>query len=811
MSILELLLVVATLYGLVMVGLIIWHTRRTSLGGRSFAWYILWTTLWMVCAIIIIHASTSRATALWAVRATFFCGSMLSICWIWFCANFPLPDKKFRKVALALILLDLPWLAITWSPWFITGFSGRPWGENVEFTQSLVGVYTVWMQIFGAIGAIHLLSKVKHVRGLERMQVRYILLGYVGLVVIGGLTNLILPALTGSTKYAPLGPLSSLFVATTTTYAIVRYRLMDIRLVLRAGIVYSITIGTLSLLFALLVPTLDMVLQQRMHFPSRTASFIVAFLMALAFQPVRRYVQRLVDLRFFKSVYDYRQILREAGSALASVRDRDQLVSTLVNALNRALHTRGVAVFLPGHEEELLRISSHGCEELPHSMREADPVLIFARQTDDVLVVDELIRRPGIFAEVGHRLRAWDISIAIPLIAGGRIDGMVFLGEKTSGDVFTVDDIGLLRILGKQAAIALDNARHFHEMVLLNEYHERLLHVMQDGVIALDPTERIITFNPAAERITGVPASQVLGKSLTDTGVTTLTIRDTGDQTVETVLTNREGDEVPVLVTVTPFLRRWDIAESHLIVFRDLSTLRALEQEKVQAERFSSMGAMAASLAHEIKNPLVPIQMFAHLLPSKYDDEEFRKEFSVTVVNEVERINRLVGQMLDLVRKPASDRGTVNLLEVIERLLVLIRPDCERQDVTVNLQAGEHIPVLVGVVGQLYQAVLNVLMNAVQAMPAGGTLHISLCTAADDLICTISDTGPGVAAEDLPRIFEPLFSTKTGGHGLGLALTYQFIRSHGGEIRAECAPGSGLTVVITLPITHHAEAELLCS
>ncbi len=272
----------------------------------------------------------------------------------------------------------------------------------------------------------------------------------------------------------------------------------------------------------------------------------------------------------------------------------------------------------------------------------------------------------------------------MPLIAEGRLSGMVILGEKITGDVFTADDAELLRILGKQAAIALENARHYHEIELMNDYYARLLHIMQDGVIALDPTQRIITFNSAAEKITGMPASDAIGRRLEEIGIADLPITATGEQGIEAMLPTQSGETIPALVTVTPFTRHWESADSHLIVFRDLSMLRALEQQKMQVERFSSMGAMAASLAHEIKNPLVPIQLFAHMLPSKYDDAEFRKEFSETVVNEVERINRLIGQMLDLVRKPLSEREVIDIREVIEQLLALVRADCERQQITVH-------------------------------------------------------------------------------------------------------------------------------
>jgi signal transduction histidine kinase len=809
MSVVQPILLAAAIYNLILV-VIILRTRGTDRTGISFAWYILATVGWTIC--IALMSPRYESITLWLVRATFFCGTLIGISWVWFCEGFPRPS--FRQTASCIATLTgLPWLIIAWTDWLIPQATLAHGWVKAEMNIIWVLVFFLWIAACTIAGMVLLIVKVKQVRGLERLQVRYILLGAGGLMLAGSFIDLVLPVMTGSTRYSLYGPLASLFITTTTTYAIVRYRLMDIKIVLRAGLVYSVTIGVLSLIFALMVPILDRLLSLSLRFPEGTSTFIMAFLIVLAFQPLQRYVQNVVDRRFFKSVYDYRVTLREAGSALASARNREVLVETLVNALNRTLRPRGVCVYLPGIGELLTQATPPGSlHALPFTMPEPEPVLAYALETDEVMLTDELTRTSLLPQHtIGTRLKHWGASVALPLIAGDRLCGIVFLDEKLSGDVYTADDIGLLRILGKQTAIALDNARHYDEVVLLNEYHERLLQIMQDGVIAVDPAQHVMTFNKAAETITGIPVERAVGSSLIELGLNQLPIQDTGGMAVETRLTIRDDQAIPILVTVTPFLRRWDVAESHLIVFRDLSALRALEQEKMQAERFSSMGAMAASLAHEIKNPLVPIQTFAHLLPSKYDDDEFRREFSRTVVMEVERINRLVGQMLDLVRKPSYDRGEVDLREVLGRLLTVIRPECERHGIRINTHLAEDLPVVVGVAGQLYQAILNILVNAVQVMHDGGELTIRLHRVDDDIVCSIADTGPGVPPEALSRIFEPLYTTKAGGHGLGLALTYQFVRSHGGDVHAESMPGHGLTITFTLPTWQHRDAELLCS
>ena len=800
------LLLVTVVYHLILAVIIVLRTHTYRVG-RNFAWYLLAIAAW-TADVAAIQPGIGDYWGLWLARGSFVCVTFLMASWLWFCADFPQISPSFRRIALLVSLLGLPWLCLPWTAQLITSFHFEG-DHTVTGMGPLLWVYAVWFTCGVLAGLVHLATKYRLARGIERLQLRYILFGCIGLTIAGSLPNLFIPLFMHSTRYAPLGPLASLFVTTTTTLSIIRYRLLDISLVLRAGVVYSVTIGVLALLFALLVNPADAVLITYLHLPAHSGVFLLSFLMALSFQFVSGRLQRLINQRlFYQGVYDFRLTLRDACHALAAAREQEQLTETLTGAVTEMLAPRSVAVFLPGHYGELTRATVSGeWPMLPQLLPDAEPVLAYARDTDDILLAEVLIRQSQQQHVIGQRLEGWGVQLAFPLIANGRLFGLVCLGEKRTSDVYSNEDISLLRILGKQAAIALDNARHFDEIALMNEYHARLLHIMQDGVIAIDPQLQIITFNPAAEQITGVPAAEAMGQRADTIGIQVHPPHATGENALETTIVNREQKEIPILLTVTPFTRGGEDAQCQLVVFRDLTALRALQQAKMQAERYSSMGAMAASLAHEIKNPLVPIQTFAHLLPYKFDDAEFRRDFSQMVAQEISRIDLLVEQMLELVRRPGIDRGLVDLREVIRRVLVIIRPECDRQDICVyDFFPAELSPIL-GSSRQLYQVLMNVLTNAMQAMPSGGELTIKITEVGPSVVCRITDSGSGVPQSELTHIFEPLYTTKPNGHGLGLALSYQFIRSHDGEIFAECAPDTGLTVVITLPI-HAAEPAL---
>ena len=810
MTTLQIMLVLAALYNTALAVLVLLRTS-THRAGRTFAWYILSITAWILC-VACVQWHYPDTWNIWFIRGSFASAMLILINWVWFCTDFPTPSlQPIRKIAIGITVVSLLWLLIAWTPLIVPGIDRSHGSLDAVIGPLFVPSY-LWIFLASALGIVNLIRRARHVSNIERLQIRYILLGTVAFIISASIPTLVIPVLTGSSAFASYAPFASLFVTTATTYAIVRYRLMDIRLVLRAGISYSVTIAVLCLLYALLVPSFDFLLGRWLPLSDRVSSFLVAFVLALAFDSLLQRVQQVLDKRVFATdMPDARLLLRDACTVLTKGHNRERIAQDFAETLMEMYAPKGVVVYIPGHNDILTSVvRAGGFPDAPVSLSPTDVVLAHAVVTDEVLVADELIRQPAPAHAYGTHLKGWSADVAVPLLAGPQVCGLVLLGEKLSGDVYTADDLGLLRILGKQAAIALINARHFDEMVLLNEYHERLLNTMQDGVLALDPHGRVLTCNPAAAAILGIPAPEALDGTLASLGLGALPHPASGAAALETTLTTRAGATVPVLVTVTPFWRRWETTPCYLLVVRDLSELRALEREKLQAERFSSMGAMAASLAHEIKNPLVPIQTFAHLLPTQYDDAEFREEFSRTVVREVERITRLVGQLLDLVRKPAADRAPVDLGAVADQLLTIIGPECARAGIRVHAAVAPDLPPLHGDAGQLYQALLNVLTNAVQAMPDGGDLWVTLGRAGDTLTVRIHDSGPGVPPDAVGRIFEPLFTTKPGGHGLGLALTYQFVKAHGGEITAEGPPEGGLAITLLLPLRVWEDAAILC-
>ncbi|MHB9129881.1 MAG: ATP-binding protein [Armatimonadota bacterium] len=806
-----LVLIATAVYDLILAGLVLANTR-THQAGRSFAWYLLGIAGWTSCCAAILFPGFGPGTTIALARACFAFATVTMFGWLYFCAEFPHPSRPFRLVAWVSILLGIPLLFLGLSDRVVTGVSGPPWYAHVTVGPS-IHLFTIWLVIAMLATATHLVMKSRRLRGMERLQVLYIILGTMLTVAVGVLVNLVLPFFTHSTHFAYLGPLSSLFITSATTYAIVRYRLMDITVVLRTSLIYATTGLILLIYFAAFVPVLDFLLYKLTPTATNLGSFIMAFVMVLIFQPVQQRVQFFFDKYFFTNFdSQYRASLQEASNALTSAFDRIQLVEILTKVMIRTVTPASATVFLRMNEDLLMQATIWGkFRYLPSQIYLSELAFSTVMNEDEVILAEECARRSEPYRGIGEQLQAWDAYVAVPLIAGGQISGVVFLGEKRNGYVYTSDDIGLMRILAKQAAIALENVHHYDEALLMNEYHERLLHIMQDGVIALDPKGDITTFNPVAERITGISMLLAQKRSLHDIGLPHLPVQSGQVKNWETTITSRSGQEVPVLVSITPFRRRGDIETSHLIILHDISNLRELERERMQAERFSSMGALAASLATDLKEPLDSIQQFADRLQQQYDDTDFRQEFSETVLTEVNQINSLISQVLDLVRKPSHDRGLVNIREAFERLLLILQPECERNQITVHTVFTGDLPSVVGVAGQLYQAILNVLTNAVQSMPNGGDLDIRVEGTTERLVCRIIDHGPPISQEDSLHLFDPRFIGGPERSWVNMALAYEFIRSHGGDISAEIRPDSGLTITFSLPAWRYNEAGLVYS
>jgi PAS domain S-box-containing protein len=365
--------------------------------------------------------------------------------------------------------------------------------------------------------------------------------------------------------------------------------------------------------------------------------------------------------------------------------------------------------------------------------------------------------------------------------------------------------------LAMDAYIKSDRFRHLRQL-------ESIVNDSADVIFALDTDQRLRSWNQAAERIFGWRAEEIIGQSFTvllppevmqngEVERIDQQIEKEGYYHFETVRLARDGRHVPVEVTVSALHDVQGNPMGRSAILHDITERRRMEEEKLRAERLAVIGAMSARLAHEIRNPLSSITLNIDLVRDEVESlardkasagEESRSLLR-SIDSEVRRIQRVTEDYLQFARMPKPRRELISLNGMLSQELSFLQALFEATAVEVLTVLDESLPSIQADDDQLWQAILNLIRNAIEAMPKGGTLTLSTTRSASGVVLRVHDTGKGMTEQEREQIFKPFFSTKSGGTGLGLPLTQQIIAEHGGRIQCESQPGEGTTFVIELP------------
>jgi len=397
----------------------------------------------------------------------------------------------------------------------------------------------------------------------------------------------------------------------------------------------------------------------------------------------------------------------------------------------------------------------------------------------------------------------------------------MLLGPRLSGRVYGLPEQRALQIVGDQLATAVENATLYTQLQDGKIYNDILLDSLVSGVVATDSEQRVTVFNDEAERITGLHADAIIGKPKEDLPRALRRILDHTLTTGEGVrnrdarLLLADGEAVPIQVGSSVFYGHEGAVSGALLVFNDLSVVKRLETQVRRTAHLASVGTLSAGMAHEIKNPLQTLKTFSQLLDEQYEDPEFRQTFSDLVGKEVNRIDRIVNQLLKFGRPAKAQLVEISLQEVIEQSLQLVQVPMRKKNIDLRVDWHVSSSVTAGDPRLLEQAFVNFFLNAFDAMEDGGELRIilrlvrqPLPSAMDredilpdrHLSVSIQDSGVGISEEDLPQVFDPFFTTKSTGTGLGLSVVHSIIQEHGGMIDVESEKGVGTTFHVLYPV-----------
>ncbi len=332
-------------------------------------------------------------------------------------------------------------------------------------------------------------------------------------------------------------------------------------------------------------------------------------------------------------------------------------------------------------------------------------------------------------------------------------------------------------------------------------FSDTIVEKMPAGLLAIDEQERIVSLNPAAARILNLSYEAAAGKQARDLLPEELRGFITDCRTaVEKEIECCPGDRpVPLQVSVSALRDENEHLLGHILLLKDLSEIRTLRRQIARNQRMATVGSLAAGVAHEIRNPLSSIKGFATYFRERYQSVPDDQKIADIMIQEVDRLNRVVGQLLDFSRPLSLSRKPVHIRNLISDSLALVRQKAEEKNIAISMDVvPENITARIDP-DQIRQVLLNLYLNALESMDSGSRLSVSAKKDSNMLQIRIQDTGCGILPEHLSRIFDPYFTTRSSGAGLGLAIVHNIVEAHEGRIEVESRPGEGTAITLHLP------------
>jgi len=647
--------------------------------------------------------------------------------------------------------------------------------------------------------------------------------------------------------YLKMSVLSIGIIPLTLAYAIVRYRLMDVDIIFRRG--YAYTLATLCVLAAFYgaVFSLGNIVKQYLPGTGNTFSMLVMLGGAFLFQPIRAWIQERLDRHFYSDRYDYRRTLIEFARELTSETDLDTTLDSIGDRLLPTLQIKHLAFLMAeeGAEDPNFqlkktmgpnpRLSAADSTQLDLSFlnRELDePYLFFERTRHQLDAVSRAMP-----ATVRRTIADLDLTYYLPCKVRGRTVAYIGLSRTVDGDYLSSVDLELMITLAGYLAIAIENAslyrsleRKVEEYERLKEFSENIVESINVGILAADLDDRVESWNTQIESLTGVSREQALGKRLGDLFPAELVEqfdRVRGETGIHNIYkfelqprasaaatngsanghTNGHGAAPSRLsvatlnIAIAPLVSKDQEQIGRLIILDDVTDRAELEQRLVQADKLSSIGLLAAGVAHEVNTPLAVISTYAQMLAKQVAEDSQKSLILEKIAKQTFRASEIVNSLLNFSRTSSTSFGPVSVNRVIQETLSLLEHQLQKSGVEIKLHLDASLPSIHGNAGKLQQVFLNLFLNARDAMGGGGILEVgSYCDGATARI-EVSDTGHGIAPENLHRIYDPFFTTKGAkkGTGLGLSVTYGIIQEHGGSIEVFNRRGGGATFRVELP------------
>ena len=715
------------------------------------------------------------------------------------------------------------------------------WQATFALRLRLDQIATAYVAAYFVIAAVLFLrSYARANTPLLRQQLKWLTRG-TSLAVLPFTLLYALPFLTGTpvpVNVQKLAELSLVILPLTFSWAIVRYRLMDTDLIFKRGVAYTLATGTLVGVYFGAVALVSE--QIHTHLPKAVQEWglvVTILVTAQLFEPLKRRFQTWVDTVFDRHKYDYRKALVEFGRGLSSETDLDAVLRSIVDRLPSTLLVAKVAVFLaddPANAGEFRLAASHG---LPFSDTNA-PALdlgffdfdagerhshIFFENAQYAIHLREEEQRTAALLDLNYYLPC-RVQEATPTGGRTRTIAVIGLGRTLGGDFLSSEDVELLESLASYIGIALQSASLYArleeqvaEFERLKEFNENIVESINVGILAVDLEDRIESWNAQMEAMYALSRREAIGQPLTQVFPPEFIEafdRFRNESGVHHLykfrLTTRAGEARTANIAVAPLLSRDFVAVGRIVLVDDITERVTLEAQLSQADKLSSIGLLAAGVAHEINTPLAVISSYAQMLTKQMKGDARLTPLLERITQQTFRASEIANGLLNFSRTSTTEFRETDLNQVIHDTLALVEHQMKTARITVAMELAGDLPRIQGNPGKLQQVFLNLLLNAKDAMPQGGELRVGTM-ANGHVEAFIADSGGGIAPENLKRIYDPFFTTKSApkpgerrGTGLGLSVSYGIIQEHAGKINVESTVGIGTTFHLEFPLSRNS-------
>jgi PAS domain S-box-containing protein len=601
--------------------------------------------------------------------------------------------------------------------------------------------------------------------------------------------------------------------------AIVRYRLMDVEVIIKRGLVYAAALAAIAAIYAILLQTAGAIFRPDAE-RNPVIALLATFVVVLLSRPVKNAIQTGLDRVYYRDRYDYRRALVGFARDLNSDLDLQRLSERLVHRITETLVVDRMALMLApaSGAGNFVTIAHAGFPDAPPPLSPGSEVAT-RLMSGHTLALDEILALRRLDVREVDFWREAGIHYFVPCVSKEGTIAVMALGRKASTEPLSSEDMALLSAVAAQAATALENGRLYRqlrtkaeELERMRQFSDNILESLNDGLAVLDRNGRVIRWNRQMEELHGIRHESAVGlplDELFDAGIVRM-IRGPAAEAAEGTahyrvpMSTRHEPPRRLLVNLgaTPLRDSHAEVVGSLVIIEDISTRVQLEEQLQISEKMASIGLLAAGVAHEVNTPLTGISSFTQMLLESAPPDDPSTHVLEKIERQTFRAAKIVNGLLNLARPAQVDSGPCDINAVVNDVLSLLEHQFRTGSIQVRKELAVVPPVVQGIEHKLQQVFLNLFLNARDAMPKGGWLTIVTRTERGGAVVEVGDTGSGIPAEQLSRIYDPFFTTKEigKGTGLGLSITYGIVQEHGGSIACDSQVGQGTRFSIRLPL-----------